>query len=288
VTRQTFFYILLITLSGIFLNSCEKESTNPLDVSLNQPYISRILVSPDNIDTDTILVNGEIHPNDNLTITTTVGAKITVGEDPNIIGAVHVQFYFPGSSSSIMRGQLTQTDPPASVTLLPNEVYYSATVSFRLSRVKVGYLYARVELENTNSVGSNSSSHRLFIHRASRAPYLYDLQVPDTILLPPTGWREYFFTVKANDSDGLADIDVVYFRNLDSPTDTNKQYFLYDDGIQAGTKYDLVANDSVFSCKISVPSTQTPMTYHFSFEALDQLESPSNRIVVPIVVMRQP
>ena len=93
--------------------------------------------------------------------------------------------------------------------------------------------------------------------------------------------------ISAKDSDGAGDIEQVYFRNLDSPSDTNKHFVLYDDGVQNSAQFDLVPNDGIYTNKFQLPWNITPQTYRFEFAATDQLGAVSNKIL-HLVVVRQP
>jgi hypothetical protein len=128
--------------------------------------------------------------------------------------------------------------------------------------------------------------HAIEVFRSSRAPAISELAAPDTVTLPPSGQVALIFmSVAAADSDGLGDIDEVYFRNLDSPTDTTRKFFLLDDGHVNGVSGDSAANDGVFSIIVQLPSGTPAMTYRFQFEAVDRSGLSSNAILHPLTVL---
>ena len=92
-------------------------------------------------------------------------------------------------------------------------------------------------------------------------------------------------SIAASDSDGVGDVREVYFRNLDSPSDTTKKFFMYDDGDVNGVSGDLIADDGFYSITVQLPSGTPPATYRFSFEARDRLDLVSVALIHPLTVL---
>jgi hypothetical protein len=121
--------------------------------------------------------------------------------------------------------------------------------------------------------------------RASHAPTIFNLSAPDTVLRPPVGQvRLIQLTIAAADSDGLDDIAEVAFRNLDSPSDTTRKFFMFDDGALGGVSGDTTAGDGTFSLVVQLPSGTAPGTFRFRYEAIDRSRLGSNVIIKPLTV----
>jgi len=93
-------------------------------------------------------------------------------------------------------------------------------------------------------------------------PQILGLSVPDSIQRPASGIRLIPFFETVADSDGLADIDSVYFRNESSQTPSD--ILMYDDG-DLVVHGDSTRGDGVYSRIVSIdPSTSTgPKKFHF-------------------------
>jgi len=124
---------------------------------------------------------------------------------------------------------------------------YSGVVNFSLMRVEGGYFELSLSAVDESGNPSNTLKERILVFRSSRAPYLSGLSAPDTVVLPPPNLVSLILlSITANDSDGLEDIEEVFFRNLDSPSDTTRKFFMYDDGDVNGVSGDSVSGDGVF------------------------------------------
>lgn len=266
-------------LLGLFLTSCDKEKTNPLDSSLNQPIVSWVQVTPETVMTDSIAIGSS-----NVTIQVTAQTKIIDNEGVADLKQVKFRIVKQGSSSILAEGTMHYDSTGSSLT----EGYYSVNASFRIQRQNVGAFSFETYAIAGSGLSSNSAFHKINITRSNRAPVISNLFAPDTITLPPAPYAALFnMYVSAMDSDGTGDIEQVYFRNLDSPSDTNRHFVLFDDGVQSSTQYDSLSNDGIFSAKFQLPWNTPPQTYRFEFAATDQLGAISNRILKYIVV-RQP
>ncbi|MBI3193640.1 MAG: hypothetical protein HYZ34_04110 [Ignavibacteriae bacterium] len=277
-------YFLIVALS-LLLFSCEEKKENPLDIQLNAPFVSNIEVTPDIIDTDSILVGGTPSPNDVITLSFVVSGKATHYDGSGALKTVQCEIFNPTSET-----------PMATVRLFNNGIFpdtsstdnlFTGTVSIQIKRVQVGNFSVRLSAQDQIGMVSNTAIHRLRIVRRSNAPILSNLVAPDTVTLPPSPYSVLFVIhVAVADSDGRSDVDKVYFRSLDSP-DTNKQFLLYDDGIKNDVKYDSAAVDGIYSGRFQLPWNAPAQPYRFEFVAVDQLGFMSNKILHTMIV-RQP
>lgn len=134
---------------------------------------------------------------------------------------------------------------------------YSAVVSV----IPTGSLQDVIfEFSASDSRGALATSVRRSLR--NHPPHFLSVDVPTTIDRPPSGSSPIGFSVTVADSDGLGDIDSVYFRNFTSTTPTN--FLMYDDGnyVEHG---DLVAGDGKYSLTVSIAfNTSTgPKEFHF-------------------------
>jgi hypothetical protein len=278
-------YLLFAALSFWFI-ACEEKKENPLDVQLHAPFVSNIKITPDVIDTDSILVGGTPSPNDLITLSFVVSGKATHPDGSVALKTVQCEILSP-----------TSTSPMATVRLYNNGVFpdtsttdnvFTGTVSIQIKRVQVGNFSVRMSASDRAGMLSNTIIHRLRVVRSSNAPIVSNLVAPDTVMLPPSPYSILFIMhVDVVDADGKADIEKVYFRNLDSPSDTNKQFLLFDDGIKNDVKYDSVSADGKYSGRFQLPWNTPAQPYRFEFVAVDQLGVMSNKILHTLVV-RQP
>jgi hypothetical protein len=106
------------------------------------------------------------------------------------------------------------------------------------------------------------------------APILSDLVIPDTIARGVS----FVFSVIAMDSNGLSDIEFVYFvlYRPDSTVVEQSPFFMQDDGDPGFG--DEVAGDGIYSFKNSFGDTAQTGNWRFLFQAEDRSDSSSNII----------
>lgn len=102
---------------------------------------------------------------------------------------------------------------------------------------------------------------------ANHAPIILRLVAPSTIQRPATDSTLVRFFQTVADSDGLGDIDSVYFRNFTSTNPTN--FPMFDDG-NLTIHGDSVANDGTYSRIVSINAATTPGPKEFHFYVVDR------------------
>lgn len=106
-------------------------------------------------------------------------------------------------------------------------------------------------------------------------PHILRLSVPDSIQRPASGIRLIPFFETVADSDGLADIDSAYFRNVSSQTPSD--ILMYDDG-DLVVHGDSTRGDGVYSRIVSIdPGTSTGRK-EFHFFVVDKAATQDSRI----------
>ncbi|TAK57312.1 MAG: hypothetical protein EPO24_10035 [Bacteroidetes bacterium] len=280
-------YLSLLALS-LLLFSCDNENTNLIESPINLPIVRGLTVTPNLVDTDTIPWSGQRTPDDELTLHVNLSANAADVDGIGDIKSVRYQILKPASRAIIVQGELSLEPFPVPFSSAIPEAYYTADVSFKIKRVNVGNYTVEVYAVDKSNLTSNSDIHAVTVTRYSSDPVISDLAAPDTITLPPEPYSVVFFiSLAVSDSDGIGDIAEVYFRNLDSPSDTNRKFGLYDDGLQNDEKYDTTAGDGIYMNRFQMPWNTLARTYRFEFVARDQLANISNKIL-HYVVVRQP
>lgn len=276
--------IVFVTLLSLLFLSCERTVDTPVETAYQHPFLSDLMISPGAFNTDTILVNGETNPQDIITLSMTATLRIDIPAGTTV---QEVLYDITRPSDRTVWGNGYLRDDGIAPDAVAGDGVYSASVRFSIRRVEGGYFALSVRASTGNMSSSNVLHHQFGVFRSSRAPFLFNLSAPDTVALPPpNAVALILLTVTANDSDGLADIEEVFFRNLDSPSDTTRKFMMYDDGDLNGVSGDSTAGDSVFSLIVQLPSNTTVGTYRFLFEATDRFGTGSNTILHPLTVYR--
>jgi hypothetical protein len=137
--------------------------------------------------------------------------------------------------------------------------------------------------EATNYV----SAQNFFFNNGTEkfAPVISNVNIPDTVALGQT----FVFNVTASDSNGLNDIELVYFqlyRPDSSIVDdgTGNTFFeMHDDG-NTTVWGDTTAGDGIYSFKNSFSPTAQLGSWRFEFQALDRSSILSNKIIKNVEV----
>jgi hypothetical protein len=276
------FILSIIFLFSVLFTSCEKDKFNAFDVNVSPPYLFNCRLDRYLIDSDSIRVNGNFSIYDTITITN----RVTVhAESPNVLSGIKSLNYYissPNNISSISEGFLR--DDGLSGDSLAHDGIYSASLSFKIPRVLVGLFSIRVIAIDRNDISSNEFSLGFHIQRLGIAPIISNLSAPDSVTLPPYGFSKIItMSVVVSDSNGLADIRVVYFRSLDA-TDSTKKYYLFDNGNIAAYG-DSVAGDGIYSIKVELPFDMIAKPRRFEFQAKDFTGLLSNKILHTLYVI---
>jgi hypothetical protein len=112
--------------------------------------------------------------------------------------------------------------------------------------------------------------------QANVAPVIFNAIVdPDSIVVTDTILIQT--SVQVDDSNGLNDVEFVYFSVFNPGSTGGAQVSLFDDG-NTQQNGDLIAGDGIFSRIISVNQNNEKGTYRFQFQARDRGGLLSNTI----------
>jgi hypothetical protein len=139
-------------------------------------------------------------------------------------------------------------------------------------------------------VGDLSEEEIFPLYVENTPPLLYKVTVPDTMILPTSGFIVDTVRAVANDWQSIYDIASVYLisrlRNQDGTLGDSTKVDLFDNGdlVNSG---DHRADDGVFSRIIRLDATNTAGTYIFSFKSQDTFNQLSNTLVDSVIVKNQ-
>jgi hypothetical protein len=127
-------------------------------------------------------------------------------------------------------------------------------------------------------VGDRSSIVEKEIYVENLPPQLSNAVVPDTLTLPSSGAIMVEITIKVKDSQGLVDIDSVYFNSYlpnGSPA-TSNPFLMYDNGLPYDLSNpvavgDAVKGDGIFTLTIFLSYNTNPGQYRFEFFGRDKV-----------------
>ena len=257
------------TLFAAAIIGCESNDLATIDVKGTSPFVASVQVGPTAINIDTLAPT-----NGNYSVATVVTARVTDPDGAGDLAEVAAEVLRPSSSSPFK--QIPLHDDGLSPDLTANDGIYSGTLPFELTRPQAGRYRIRVFTLDDQGLQSNVSDVSYLALRNNAAPTLSNLDAPDTVIVPIGGGLLVHITISAADSDGLADVDEVFFRSLDSST-PNVRFFLRDDG---GTEPlgppffqpsgDALAGDGEYSVLIPlVDGPNVRRTNRFAFQAWD-------------------
>jgi hypothetical protein len=131
-----------------------------------------------------------------------------------------------------------------------------------------------------------ASVSTVYIRGLNHTPYVFNLQMPDTVSVS----EQFIFSVEANDADGTSDIAAVYYNvydpngNLVRNSQGVSDFPLSDNGDTAETG-DEVADDQIYTMKLAFPQGSQTGVWRFDFFAIDKAREKSNVISHIITVM---
>ncbi len=166
-----------------------------------------------------------------------------------------------------------------------NVTYTGSTVMGK--GIPTGEYVIEYYVEDNITAGSNNTkqvaSHnfQFLSGQQNSPPVISNLVAPDTVTVQdPRSIIELHIDVA--DSNGLLDIDEVYFNVFGPGSSTGNKVNMFDDG-QEGNG-DNTAGDGVYSRIIEVTPTNTMGEYRFEFEAVDKVGEVSNKIIHTIII----
>lgn len=195
-----------------------------------------------------------------------------ISPDGNILNSSPVPLYDDGNNA--LHGDMIKGDSTFS-----NK--YPFSQSFLNGKYTIQYY-----IINSNDKAALVAEHNFIFNNniADVAPVVFNLVAPDTVSLNTSATTDILITIQAADSNGLKDINIVFFNSFKPNGDpaTNNPFLMYDDGNSHNG--DAVAGDGIYSLIISLPPESNKGTYRWEFQAQDRGKKTSNIIIHNIVV----
>ncbi len=248
--------------------SCDKNPLGPTDSGKSVPYVLSVALSPSSV---ILPANGPT------TVSTTLNATVIDRGGANDVREISYAVYAPGATDVTFTG----TIGPGTV-VDDSTLSFSGNIAIDAGTLGVGEFAIEASVSSAAGLMSNAQRRSLtVIRQGNHPPHILQLTAPDTVRRPGgTDINTYTFAVAVQDSDGLGDIQSVYFRNF---TSANPQDFtMYDDG-NTLAHGDLLAGDGIYSLIVSVNSTNTPGPKEFHFFVVDKSGARDEKIKTIIV-----
>ncbi len=246
-------FLLIFFSSFIILthSGCDTESRGIIDSSYDTPYLVNFNLSPQEINTDTILVNGEITPSDSLLIEWDVSVEI----EPRGVTNLTIHYRLTGTLSS---SPLLDTYIPVDNSDNAASIQVNNRIETKLARADVGTFMVTASVETGEGLSSNKRSKPVYIYRTNSPPEIISVNAPDTLVVTET--VNFEITVITNDPDGVDDVVRVHFM------------YTNPDGIQNPNPISLnKIEPGVFRSGFSFDETNTKGTHTFEFQAFDRM-----------------
>jgi hypothetical protein len=254
---------LLFLIAALVLGSCEDTNVVGPGSGGEPPAVLNASVVPSTVNIDSLVpVNGVYSFQATL--------KVAATDIDGDLAEVHAYVVGPKSSTQIADGILHDDGKDGDITA--HDGIYTGILTLTFPRSMAGPY--RVQFVATDNQGLRSGTIDISfrVTRANSPPRLLDstLVAPDTIVVPGGG-TTFSVSIAAADSDGLSDIQSVFFLSLDSSTPTNRIELKDDGGADVNfASGDKLAGDGIFSrVLVATAPPPSPRTFRFLFQAVD-------------------
>jgi len=164
--------------------------------------------------------------------------------------------------------------------LIAEDSIFSTRISKDFLVAKKGLYNLNFYVEDANEDQNENEAVHLIVIENFESQFL-SFNLPDSILIPPGSgnFNRELMTVEVSDTEGLADIDSVYFYSLkpDSALANNgRPLLMVDNGLPYNPNNPLIETgdevygDGIFSLSLLVYNGSLPGTYTFSFYIRDR------------------
>ncbi|GEM_PF-1892357 len=244
-------YLFILTFLVLTQTGCETESTDLIDPSYNTPFIKIFNLTPEFINTDTILVHNEIKPDDSLSIMWIIQAEVELrgSENPTL----YYQLRDQNSPSSLKEGVLKEIDD-SSIS-----VNVGGHIELRTTRATVGTFTVTIYAETETGLLSNTMTRNSTVFRDNKAPVILEVTAPDTIDTAVIGEGiSIVMTVFVDDPDGVEDVIRVQTTNTQP------------DGVKVGPFILEKTEPGIFNISFTITPDAKKGTHRFEFIAFDR------------------
>lgn len=262
-------YSLFIILAASLFISCEQEFDNSIENFI--PSYQAVSVTPTN--------SIKFNPSDSLIIIT-----VKINSSSNIQNVYCDIFSSDGKKLNQSFVELFDNGLPANGDLTISDGIFSNKFPLSKSYPNGVYSIKYYVLDKSNTTKLIATTSFRFDNGQNNVPpVISDVLIdPDTVIV--TTSQVIQTSLKAFDSNGLSDIEKVYFVVYrPNGTTTGAQNAMYDDG-NISLHGDQVAGDGVYSLKIQIDASNQKGTYRFEFAARDRGGALSNIINYNVLI----
>lgn len=194
------------------------------------------------------------------------------------VSSVYVEVYSP-QNKKVNSVPLILNDDGNNGDLLKGDNIYSSKFSLSQSNSNGFYKIEYFITEKSGSIKKAASQSFLYNNGQSNvSPRISNLSAPDSAEIGSSPTL-ILITVAAQDSNGLSDIDKVFFNSFVPPNGepaSGNPFYMYDDGSHG----DKIVGDGIFSITIVLPTSGvTKGVYRWEFQAVDRSRLESNLII---------
>jgi hypothetical protein len=172
--------LLLLMLVLVAAGGCEKKTDSVVNSVGRPPVLLQTDISPSSINSDSINVGGSRNPDDLLSLSTIISARVVASPD-NPIWYVRFSLKNPLYNQTISEGELLDTGGGADQT--KGDSLFTGKATFQIKRVEIGVFRVEVHAEAQNGFQSNTAVAPLTVYRGNHLPTLSSLDAPDTLKL---------------------------------------------------------------------------------------------------------
>jgi hypothetical protein len=267
-------HLVAIACFAIVLPACEEGETDSVDFAGIVPQLSAPSVQPDSINVDTLTAAAGMY-----SIHTIV--NVNTSDSDGDLAEVTARILRDDPLTPIAEASLH--DDGVAPDQSAGDGVFSGEVEFSITRAEAGPYRIQFLASDSKNLTSNTLEATLFATRRNSIPFLdaTSLIAPDTVVVPVGGFASFTMSIAAQDSDGLADIQSVFFLSPDG-ANPDFRFPLQDDGnadpnLPSG---DSVAGDGVFSILLGITDSPTIRgAYRLFFQAEDSFGDTSTSVL---------
>lgn len=254
------FAIAICAISAFFLSSCTEEKGGLVDGTISPPVLLQSSIAHSIVNLDSTLPGVVVPLPDGMFEIRTSGFAVAIDRDGSgELTKLAFYVHAPGSNSIVASGNLPLT------RTYGDTAEFAGAISFSLRRTDFGLF--RIEFLAFDQTGLRSLSvrHPLLITRANSRPIL---GTPFFRHFTPGGSDSTRLTVSisVSDSNGVADINLVSVRALNSNDSTTQPMF--DDGL--AIHGDVFPGDGIYSAIFWTQPVGSLQNVTLEFHALDR------------------
>lgn len=278
-TRPLQVVLAALALFAAWNSGCDKNPLGTVEIKGHAPFLSSAVLTPASVYIDSLTPSGGVY-----SFPVIVRVKVTDADGLADISTVNGALIRPSGSTPYFQFPLVDDGVLPDSTV--GDGMYAARLQFGVIRSQTGPHRIQLSALDGTNLNSNGLEITLDIKRRNSIPVLSDLSAPDTVTLPVGGAVIVIMSIAAADSDGLSDIQQVYFRSLTSSSPDFK-FFLKDDGGADPPPFsgwpssgDVIAGDGIYTIEVPLVDGQAQRrTNTFAFQTIDAYGDTSATVI---------